>query len=165
MIWHMRLVKLLIVSLLMSGVALYFTSNLLSGTAFAASDELAILNLMNTERAAAGLKPLAWNDKLSQAARAKSIDMITDGYWSHNSPDGKTPWFFMKQAGYRYRSAGENLAKGYDSNAATVNGWMNSAGHKANILSNKYKEAGIATITGKINGVETKLVVAMYGSR
>ncbi len=161
----MRFVKLLRfgLSIFIIGfsIALLFTPKVV----FAGTEEIAIMSLMNSQRSSLGLKPLLWNEKLALAARVKSVDMITDGYWSHTSPDGKTPWFFMKQAGYKYRSAGENLARGFDSASATVNAWMNSEGHKANILSVKYKETGVAIVSGKMNGVDTKLVVAMYGMR
>ena len=128
------------------------------------SEEASLLAMINNERQIAGLPSLKWNDKLAQAANAKAKDMIANDYWAHNSPSSKTPWTFITGAKYRYYNAGENLARGYSSLTETVSAWMKSPSHKTNIVSGKYKDTGIAIVSGKMNGVETTLVVQMFGS-
>jgi hypothetical protein len=91
--------------------------------------------------------------------------MIKRDYWAHIAPDGKTPWAFINESGYKYRSAGENLAYGFDSSEQTVAGWMNSPSHRENMLKLDYKEVGFGiaysnNYQGK--GPET-VVVAEYG--
>jgi hypothetical protein len=125
-----------------------------------------LLQETNEERTATGLSGLTLNAQLNQAAQAKADDMATRNYWSHNTPDGNEPWVFFTNAGYSYQTAGENLAYGFDSSSDAVVGWMNSPGHKANILNNTYKEVGfgIANSTDyQSTGPET-IVVAMYAS-
>jgi hypothetical protein len=120
----------------------------------------------NNQRTSNSLGALALNGVLNQAAQAKANDMVTRDYWSHNTPDGATPWTFFTAAGYQYQTAGENLAYGFDTSANTVVAWMNSPGHRANILSTTYKEVGFG-IANSANyqgtGPET-IVVAMYAS-
>lgn len=123
-----------------------------------------LLDGTNQQRAANGLGSLSLNSTLSQAAQAKAADMAANDYWSHNSPSGATPWTFIGAAGYSYQTAGENLAYGFTSSSDTITGWMNSAGHRANILNTSFTEVGfgiidIANYQG--NGAQT-LVVAMY---
>jgi len=129
----------------------YSASSLLSGT--------------NADRAAAHLSALTISPELAAAAQAKADDMAAHNYWSHNSPDGKTPWDFISAAGYPYQTAGENLAYGFADAGATETGWMNSSEHKANILGN-YTQVGFATAYAanyQGNGPET-IVVAEYAS-
>jgi hypothetical protein len=92
--------------------------------------------------------------------------MATRDYWSHNTPDGQEPWVFFVNAGYDYKTAGENLAYGFDSSTEAVIGWMNSPGHKANIMNNTYTEVGFGIIdVPSYQGTgEQTIVVAMYGS-
>ncbi len=123
------------------------------------------LNLeANIERASAGLPSLKLDPLLSSAALAKANDMITVNYWAHNSPIGKTPWSFISTSGYAYATAGENLAKGFDTSKGVIDCWMASPDHKANVLNNSYTDVGYAVVDGKLVGVQTTLVVAMYGS-
>jgi hypothetical protein len=126
-------------------------------------DEL--LALTNQKRIEKGLKPLSLNQQLSSAAVSKAQDMFSKDYWAHNSPDGLTPWVFIKGAGYDYIYAGENLARGFSSAPDVVNAWMNSPGHRDNILSPNYTEIGFAVMPGKLTGDETILVVQEFGSR
>lgn len=118
--------------------------------------------LSNQERTNAGLAPLALNGALSQAAFNKAQDMFANNYWAHTSPSGLTPWSFISGVGYSYASAGENLAKNYNSSAGVVYGWMNSSSHRSNVLSSSYQEVGYAVVNGTLLGEETTLVVAMY---
>lgn len=122
-----------------------------------------IVGLTNTERQSAGLPALAWNGSLSSSAAAKGRDMCDKGYWAHTAPDGATGWTFMTAAGYGYRLAGENLAKGFGSDDGVVTGWMASPGHRANILNSEYRDVGVASVSCAFQGVETTIVVAHYG--
>ena len=123
-----------------------------------------IISLSNQQRASNGLGGLAYNSKLTAAAEAKARDMFAKDYWAHYAPDGTSPWYFITQAGYSYTTAGENLAKDFDTSAGVVNGWMNSAGHRANILNTSFRDTGVAVMNGTLQGSETTLVVAMYGA-
>jgi len=121
--------------------------------------------ISNQQRVNAGLPTLTMDGQLNSAALAKANDMFAKNYWSHNAPDGKTPWAFINESGYSYSTAGENLAKDFNTSSGVVNGWMNSAGHRANILNSGYQDVGYAAINGTLQGVETTLVVAMYATR
>jgi len=126
-----------------------------------------LLQGTNDQRAASSLGTLALNSQLNQAAQAKASDMATRDYWSHNTPDGASPWTFITNAGYSYQTAGENLAYGFDTSTDTITGWMNSPEHRANILNSTYKEVGFGIANAASyqgTGPET-IVVAMYGSR
>jgi hypothetical protein len=123
-----------------------------------------LFNLTNQERAAAGLPPLALNAKLNQSAFLKGQNMFAEDYWAHVSPSGIQPWYWFTQAGYTYSYAGENLAKDFDTSAGTMTGWMNSPGHKANILNTHYTEVGFSVQNGILVGGTTTLVVAHYAS-
>jgi uncharacterized protein YkwD len=118
----------------------------------------------NDQRVANGLGTLALNSMLSQAAQNKANDMVARDYWSHNTPDGQTPWTFIIATGYNYQSAGENLAYGFTSASDTITGWMNSPGHRANILNGGFQEVGFG-IANSPNFVGTgpqTVVVAEY---
>jgi len=118
----------------------------------------------NEQRAAQGLGGLTLSDELSQAALAKGQDMFADQYWSHTAPDGTEPWYFIEQSGYKYKVAGENLARDFMNTSDMVTAWMASPTHRANLLNPKFEEIGIAVIDGRLNGFETTLVVQMFGS-
>lgn len=124
----------------------------------------ALLQETNIQRGDNGQPALSLNSQLSQAAQAKANDMAQRDYWSHTSPDGQQPWQFISAAGYSYSSAGENLAYGFDTSSGTVAGWMNSAGHRANLLNNTYSEVGfgIANAPNYQGDGEETIVVAMY---
>lgn len=123
-----------------------------------------LLSGTNSERAANGLGALALNGLLNQAAQNKANDMVTRDYWSHNTPDGQTPWTFIVAVGYSYQTAGENLAYGFTTATDTITGWMNSPGHRANILNTSYSEVGFGMANSpnyQGTGPQT-VVVAMY---
>lgn len=125
-----------------------------------------LLLLTNKERETVGTNPLTINSQLSQAAAQKAEDMLTNDYWAHNSPDGKTPWVFIKSSGYNYVYAGENLAKGFSTSEDVIKAWMTStAGHRENMLSSNYKDVGFAVVTGKLKGEDTVLIVEEFGSQ
>jgi len=124
-----------------------------------------VIKLTNEQRVDLGLKPLVFNQSLSEAALAKGQDMFADQYWSHVAPDGLDPWYFIKQAGYRYRLAGENLARDFSNTESMMSAWMASPTHRANIVNSRYDEIGIAVIDGNLDGYETTLVVQMFGTQ
>lgn len=105
--------------------------------------ESQVLSLVNSERAKAGLRPLALNWQLSRVARYKSQDMIDKNYFDHTSPTYGSPFTMMKNFGINYSYAGENIAYGQKTATAVMTSWMNSAGHKANILSSNYNQIGV----------------------
>lgn len=123
-----------------------------------------VVESTNSQRLASGLGTLSYNTLLAQAAIAKAQNMFSEGYWAHTSPSGKEPWDFIKSAGYVYKIAGENLARDFDSTSPMMSAWMNSPTHRANIMNPRYQEIGIAVVDGQLNGVETTLVVQMFGT-
>lgn len=112
-----------------------------------ASYEAEVIRLVNEIRQQNGLRPLTPNWELSRVARYKSRDMLENGYFSHNSPTYGSPFQMITAFGLSYRTAGENIAKGYPSPQAVVNGWMNSSGHRANILNASYKQIGVGYVS------------------
>jgi len=124
-----------------------------------------LLTLVNQKRQENGLPPLSFSPELATAARSKANDMFSKNYWAHNSPDGKTPWEFLKEAGYNYVYAGENMARGFNTSADVTNAWMVSPTHRANVLSPNYSDVGFAVVTGNLSGEETVLVVQEFGNR
>lgn len=123
-----------------------------------------LLQATNAKRVEAGLMPLSLDDRLSQAAAGKARDMFSDNYWAHNNPSGKTPWVFIVDAGYKYRIAGENLAKNFSTSNAVVDAWMASPTHRDNVMRADYKDIGFAVVNGELEGEETTLVVQMFGA-
>lgn len=105
--------------------------------------EKEVLDLTNAERQKAGLAPLQSDKNLMTAARAKSTDMATNRYFSHDSPTYGSPFDQMKSFGVTYRSAAENIAQGQRSAQEVVNSWMNSPGHRQNILTSNFTHIGI----------------------
>jgi uncharacterized protein YkwD len=118
----------------------------------ATSYEQQVLATTNTQRTAAGCKALAWNSKLAAAARAHSQDMAAKNYFDHNSLDGTTPAQRVTAAGYTYRQFAENIAAGQATPTVVMATWMNSAGHKANILNCALTELGVGFATGGTYG-------------
>ena len=117
-----------------------------TGKEDSASFEQQVVTLVNQQRAANGLAPLTLNIQLSNAARAKSQDMHDNKYFSHTSPTYGSPFDMLKKFGISYRTAGENIAMGYASPEAVVNGWMNSPGHRANILNASFTQIGVGYV-------------------
>lgn len=108
--------------------------------------EQKVAALVNAERAKYGLAPLTLSTELCDGARAKSLDMAQNNYFSHTSPTYGSAFDMMKQFGITYRSAGENIAKGYSTPEAVVTGWMNSEGHRKNILDPGYTTIGVGYV-------------------
>ncbi|OPJ57392.1 CAP domain-containing protein [Clostridium oryzae] len=107
------------------------------------SQESEVLRLVNAERARAGVKPLTMNWQLERVARYKCQDMINKNYFSHTSPTYGSPFTMMQNFGIQFSAAGENIAKGQRSPAEVMNSWMNSPGHRSNILSGTYTQIGV----------------------
>ncbi len=105
--------------------------------------ESQVAELVNKERASRGLSPLKFDSELSRIARKKSQDMIDKKYFSHISPTYGSPFDMMQKFGLRFSAGGENIAYGQKTAAEVMNVWMNSSGHKANILSGAYTHIGV----------------------
>ena len=108
--------------------------------------EQEVIRLVNEKRAERGISPLAYDWELSRVARYKSEDMSESGYFSHTSPTYGSPFQMMKSFGIKYKSAGENIAKGQTTPQTVVNAWMNSAGHRKNILNASYTHIGVGYV-------------------
>ena len=109
--------------------------------------ETEVIRLVNEIRRSYGLSALAENWELSRVARFKSQDLKDRGYFSHTSPTYGTPFQMMTAFGLRYRTAGENIAYGYRTPQAVVDGWMNSSGHRANILNSSFTQIGVGYVS------------------
>lgn len=130
---------------------------------FAAIFASVLIDQTNEQRRSDSLSTLHVNAKLETAARMKAQDMAAKGYFAHNAPDGKTPWYWFDQAGYDYAAAGENLAVNFTDSKDVTEAWMRSPGHRANIMSGNYTEIGIATVEGTYKGKAAIFVVQEFG--
>lgn len=122
-----------------------------------------LISYANESRLSLGQDILLPNQQLTDAAQQKANDILDKQYFEHTRFDGKEPWDFIKEEGYNYRFAGENLAIGYNDYASIHSAWLNSPEHKANILNAKYDEIGIGVAKGVFEGAETIVVVEMFG--
>ncbi len=111
--------------------------------------ESQVVKLVNAERAKQGLQPLTENWQLSRVARYKSADMATKNYFSHTSPTYGSPFRMMESFGIKYSSAGENIAYGQKTPQQVMTAWMNSPGHRSNIMSPSYSQIGVGYATNK----------------
>ncbi|KGP71382.1 CAP domain-containing protein [Pontibacillus yanchengensis] len=108
--------------------------------------EREVLQLVNKERTKRGIQPLDMNSKLSGLAHKKGLDMAENNYFSHTSPTYGSPFEMMKEFGFTYVTAGENIAAGQHDPEAVVSSWMNSDGHRANILNENFTELGVGYV-------------------
>ena len=124
-----------------------------------------VVAAMNEYRAEHHLPPLREDARLDAAAGDRMRDMEDQAYWAHDAPDGRSPFTWLEPNGYTFHFAGENLATGFDTTEVLVEGWMESPGHRANILSPHYEDCGIAIIDGMTmrRGVG-KSIVVMFGA-
>lgn len=131
------------------------TSDVLGATCTLSNEY--IVQAINTERARRKLRPYTINSQLINSAQAKANDLSARGYWSHYDPEGQ--WFvkFVNEAGYKYKDAGENLAKQFACDEQAVRAWINSPGHRANLFARGFSEIGIGR-----NGT---YIVAHFGRR
>lgn len=123
-----------------------------------------IINLTNQSRLQFGQSILTENSILDKAAQAKADDMLAKGYFAHVTPEGKTPWSFITTAGYNYLIAGENLAVNFTEAENVETAWMNSPGHRANILNKDFQEIGIGISQGDYQGHNAIFVVQEFGT-
>lgn len=158
---YLPMTIILFISVMVSGYSpkrgtLAYATNLSSET---------LLSATNIEREKNGKSDLAINNQLAKAAQAKANDMTTKNYWSHNTPDGQEPWVFIKDAGYSYLKAGENLAYGFASSDDAITGWMNSPKHRDNLLDKDFTEVGFgyANSSNYNKAGQETVIVAMYG--
>ncbi|GAA0382625.1 SafA/ExsA family spore coat assembly protein [Bacillus horti] len=119
-----------------------------------------VIQLCNQERAKHGLAPLRADWELSRVARHKSQDMRDKGYFSHQSPTYGSPFDMMRAYGITYRAAGENIAMGQRTAQQVVQGWMNSQGHRQNILSQNYTHIGVGFVEGSSGPYWTQLFLS-----
>jgi uncharacterized YkwD family protein/spore coat assembly protein SafA len=105
--------------------------------------EQEVIRLVNNERVKRGLSALTPNNEISQLTRIKSEDFITNNYFSHTSPTYGSPFDMLRSSGIRFTAAGENIAKGQRTASEVMNFWMNSSGHRANILNSNYNQIGV----------------------
>ncbi|HYC79477.1 MAG TPA: CAP domain-containing protein [Candidatus Binatia bacterium] len=129
-------------------------------------DNQLLMNLVNEERTNRLLPALIINSKLNTAANIKSQDMIERSYFAHVNPDGDYVWPVIEAQGYKpYQSLGENLAMDFSTSEAVVNAWMNSPGHRANILNEKFEDQGMSAVFGEFEaGHSTYLITNLFGS-
>lgn len=134
---------------------------------FADDDEITaatVTALMNEQRAEAGVGPLRLDSRLTRAAESRMQDMIDGEWWSHQSPDGTSPFVWMTAASYNYVAAAENLAAGFETARLLVDSWIESPGHRANILNPMYADCGIAIIEGRTDRRgQGKSIVVLFG--
>ena len=124
-----------------------------------------VLALMNEYRAENGLGPLREDERLAGAASDRLRHMEDLGYWSHEAPDGMSPFVWLAARDYSYATAGENLASGFETVRLLVESWMESPGHRRNILGTGYTDCGIAIIDGSTKGPATgKSIVVLFAS-
>lgn len=122
-----------------------------------------LIDLTNDDRVTNGLARLQHNPTLTYAAQLKANHMAAEGYFSHDSPSGVTPWHWFIESGYQFSAAGENLAVHFSDSDEVEEAWMNSPGHRANILNSNFTEIGIATARGRYEGYNTIFVVQLFG--
>ena len=122
------------------------------------ADEQEVFDLINAKRVANGLSLLKIDDEVQNVARIKAQDMVDSNYFSHTSPIYGSPFNMLKNFGISYKTAGENIA-GNSSNSGAVNAWMNSEGHRANILNSSFNYTGIGVVKSPKYG---KIYVQMF---
>jgi uncharacterized protein YkwD len=145
----------------------FLTLLLLAATPALASDitRASVVAVMNEYRAEHHLPPLREDLRLDAAADDRMRDMEDQGYWAHESPDGRSPFTWLEPQGYQYHYAGENLATGFETTELLVAGWMESPGHRDNILSPHFEDCGIAIIDGlTMRRGKGKSIVVMFGA-
>lgn len=122
-----------------------------------------LIDLTNKNREKSQIQKLAYSPVLEEAAKRKANDMATKSYFAHTSPEGVTPWQWFRDVNYGFIYAGENLAVHFSDSSDVVRAWMDSPGHRDNILNEHFTEIGIATAQGYFEGRQTIFVVQMFG--
>ncbi|MFA6215347.1 MAG: CAP domain-containing protein [Patescibacteria group bacterium] len=124
-----------------------------------------IISLVNKSRVEAGVEPLKENFVLVKFAELKGQDMINRNYFAHDTPEGKKPWQWIDRSEYDYVYAGENLAMDFTNAEDVSEAFLKSPTHRRNILNNKYKEIGVAVLSGQLSGHRTTLLVEFFGTQ
>lgn len=123
-----------------------------------------VIRLTNVKRGESNLSAVTENTLLDAAAKQKGLDMLSKGYWAHVAPDGTQPWDFFKKVNYKYKYAGENLARDFSSASTAVDAWMASPSHRENMLNPKYKDIGVAVVDGSLAGQDATIIVQLFGT-
>ncbi|MCR4275007.1 MAG: CAP domain-containing protein [Candidatus Campbellbacteria bacterium] len=123
-----------------------------------------LVDLANKDREAEGLSDLTVSPILEKAARMKAEHMAENEYFAHTSPDGLNPWYWFYRAGYNFVNAGENLAVNFVDSGDVEQAWMNSPGHRENIMNGTFTEIGIAAVPGQYKDRKTIFVVQLFGT-
>lgn len=123
-----------------------------------------LVDLANKDREAEGLSDLTVNPVLEEAARMKAEHMAENEYFAHTSPDGLNPWYWFYRAGYNFVNAGENLAVNFIDSGDVEKAWMDSPGHRENIMNGSFTEVGIAAVPGHYKNKKTIFVVQLFGT-
>ena len=134
------------------------SGNTTTSTSGLTTNELEVFNLINEQRTKNGLSALKIDSEVQNVARIKAQDMVNNNYFSHTSPTYGSPFDMLNSFKVSYKTAGENIA-GNSSNSAAVTAWMNSSGHKANILNSSFNYTGIGVVKGSKYG---KIYVQMF---
>jgi uncharacterized protein YkwD len=121
-----------------------------------------VVAAMNDSRAEAEIGALKEDAALAAIAQKKASDMAQRGYFSHATPEGRSPWWWLVKGGYAYERAGENLAINFLATSTLEAAWMASPGHRANILERSFDRVGVGVATGTYKGTEALFVVAYY---
>jgi uncharacterized protein YkwD len=165
MVRDASIIVLLATVVLVFGFSIFQALLIKTSTEFTASVLPAVLvDLANKDRESQGLVDLEVNSVLEEAARMKAEDMVANEYFAHTSPAGLNPWYWFYRAGYNFMHAGENLAVNFVDSGDVEQAWMNSPGHRANILDGKFTQVGIAAIPGTYKGKKTIYVVQLFGT-
>jgi hypothetical protein len=153
---------LVIILLISSFLFVAFNQNVQQLLAAVVSGVLS--DLTNNQRQNYHLTTLKISPLLDKAAQEKVNDMARRGYFSHISPDGKKPWYWLDLVGYKYRYAGENLAMDFSESEEVIKAWMDSLGHRENIVKKNYTEIGSGVATGTYQGKIVVYAVQFYAS-
>ncbi len=153
-------ISLLILKLFLIPFIIYFPKSIF----FAEITKTALIDSTNEERVSSGISFLKENAKLDEAAYLKASDMIEKDYFSHQSPEGISPWYWFNKVGYNYKFAGENLAIGFLDSKEVHQAWMASPSHQKNLLNPNYQETGIAVLKGDFQGNEAVVAVQFFGT-
>ena len=157
---------LALIMLLVQGAYLFQIKVVAKYTGFTASVlPGALIQLTNGDRTAEGLTVLEYDTLLAEAAQKKADDMAAKGYFAHTSPEGKTPWDWLKSVKYPYAYAGENLAVDFTDSKDVEQAWMNSPTHRANILKGEYSHIGIGVAQGMYQGKQVTFVAEYFASK
>lgn len=160
----MRRIVVLVVALELIAFILPSLVNLNLSGGMAAVLPAVLGQLTNENRQAVNLPVLAVNPLLTLAAEMKAQDMAEKSYFAHTSPEGRTPWYWLEQAGYQYQYAGENLAVNFRDSEDVTRAWLQSPTHRANIVKGNYTEMGTGVAGGVYQGRNTVFVAQVYAN-